>query len=357
MAIPSEKDFEVISELALDNEDWNDLGIYEPNQDSFHEFSSLMHEKRTKLLEELYKSVAYKWLTNQLSWKYASKFLFKNDHERQLSREEYISSLVSSLDAAYQPHTNEEYQNYREFELNNMSISQRIQSTYGHELFENSEVKIPYPIMTLEEINSSFNRLERFKNRLYIIRSELIKHELEVKVLMCFRDYFYDDGNYVNAASTRGAKPYDLQEYKEKSTILLNAYQGIEYLKAYLQKQLFLTESFDENGVDKKKYIDLQIEMEELKVGIESDFHWAQAELNLYSSNEPLIKRTGGTDKVRVLAYFLWLATRGYVNSRPVEAIQYLLQIAGCSPEREDRIIHRWIEGWEAVEKRRDSDS
>jgi len=357
MTIPSEKDFEVIRKLAYETGSWNDLGKYEPNLHFYEEFSSFMYEKRTQLLKDLHKSAGFKWLTNQLQWKYLIKSLFKNAHEQRLSREDYISSLVSYLNASYQPYTHEEYQVYRELQLRKLSTSQYIQSTYGHKIFENNEVEIPYPIMTLEELNSPFNRLKRLKNSLYTIRSDLIKHELEVELLMCFRDYFYADKHYVEAASLRGAKSYDFQAYQERSITLLNAYKGIEYLKIHLQNESRLSQNFDESGDEKKKYIDLQIAMDELKSNIESDFHWTQVELSLYSTNYPLIKRTGGTDKERILAYFLWLVTRRYVDSRPVEAIQYLLQIAGCSPERDDRVIHRWIKYWKEIEQQRENDS
>lgn len=343
MAIPSKEDFEVIRHLAFDTGNPNDLQKYEPTKESCYEFASLMYEKRTQLLEDLHVSVGYTWLIKQLSWKHVLKSLFKGGDKEPLSKEDYISKLMSILDSSYQIFTPEEYERYMHNELKDKSVSERIQKLYG----QSEENEIPYPIMTLEEFNSHSNRLGNFKAVLYSIRHHLLNRELEVKILMHFRDYFHDDDEeYVQAASTLGTGS-NLEPYQKKSTMLRNAYTGIKHLGIYLESESHLCEYFDDEGEDKKKYIDLLFQLQELKKDVERNFHWAQIELYLSESRDPLVKRTGGTDKERILSFHLWLAIRGYCQSRPVEAILYLLQMEGLHNAPDERTVHRWLQSWE----------
>jgi hypothetical protein len=344
MAIPTEEEFDLAISIQFKETKRQEIDGYLPTEKSCNDFALLMYDIHIEHYERLQESVAYKWLTSQVSWKQIVRAVFKTENLRASTKEEYIPPLVKMLLLRCQPLTQTQYQRIVDERLTWQEEKHRVYEQFGHALSLNVDKNMPIP--SFEEMNGQSAILARFRSQLYKIWRFPLIGTFEPEILQEYRSYFYYD-LYMEDFARTGPSKTEVEFYESETTRIENAYKGLEALMPYLEKNYLFYGEQGEDGLEMKKQIDLLIHLNEIKEKIEEDFEWAHYYLNMYARKTLLIKRKDATSKERVLAFILYYILKSYSNSSRVKAIEYLLQIEGVENAPERRTIERWLQSWD----------
>ncbi len=373
MAIPSKEEFDEVQELhsyfslsyPSETVSYEDLDSVVPEKKVLHELFSRHYEIHKARRDKLEKLNAYKWLVSHYQWKRSLKAAFKTDDPQRSSKEAFVNHSVRWLLSFYKPMTTVDYYLYKQWHerARKKSLPLYVQH-YTQYDYSESDVEQrynkTYPLESFQEKNDPQKRLNEFNLRKTFVFD--LQVDYEARVLFEIGDYFYDK-NYLDRAI--GKKfPLDGEEavYHEKEMELWDkAYDGIDNLIPAVHNLLGLEESLYDKEDDLhmnektplsdrqqavKSYIDLLIQLEDIKERVALQYYFSKERLDGEDGyrGSPVIQRIDKTARERFYSYRIWLLLRDISPTRPVLAIEWLLQLEGIENLPDRRTIERWLQ-------------